>query len=180
MGCGGDQLESNQVFKMQVKFFDPGQGGVDEADPITLEPVTLAAFADAINQIVFPGRWVELGNIILLKGPIQTGDQAAEINRRCNEVLKGLRVAPNGASTGVAGRVTSNEGPVPEEDVEEAASFALPSTANNGWSPPATGQWKGVTVKEGAAKPKDVAAKPKDVAAKSKDAAAKRKRPARG
>src|SRR5262245_49365091 len=98
MGCGGDVLESGQVFRMYVAFFNP-----ETTEQVELDPTTYASLVAEINGIVSPGNWDTSDQCILLRGPIATSDEAHHLNRTCNGVLKRLRVDSNGRSTGKAG-----------------------------------------------------------------------------
>ena len=132
MGCGGRAIASGHVFKMHVMFTT----SADLTTEVELPAPMLASFADAINRIVFPGEWMPEENIILLRGPIETTPQARELNEKCNVVLAGLRKKANHTSTGFAGRVVENEGPLLEANrMEEGPKYGK-TIADDGWTAP--------------------------------------------
>jgi hypothetical protein len=130
MGCGGLSLVTGNVFRMYVRFTEAATGRA-----ATLDRKTYEWFVDQIKTIVGRGEWILDENVVLLRGPIRTTDDAHRLNRQINEVLRGLRLKQNRSSSGVIAQVIENQGPAVDGSPNRGMKHG-PSTLDDLPSPP--------------------------------------------
>ena len=130
MGCGGLSLVTGNVFRMFVRFSDASTG-----EEVNLDEPTYAWFVSQIKSIVGPGEWIPGDNIVLLRGPIRTTEDAHRLNREVNGVLRGLRLRQTRSSTGVIAQVIENQGPAAAGSLHFGQRHG-PSSLDDDPSPP--------------------------------------------
>lgn len=122
MGCGGRVVMAGSVFRMYVRFIDATTGVPVELD----EPMT-RWFVSHVESIAGEGAWIADEKVVLVRGPVNTTEQAHALNREVNRVLRGLSIRENRTPTGVLAHVVENQGPALEGSPNRGARHGVKS-----------------------------------------------------